>query len=387
VRKWDLPLENVAEIGWGALLIIYLVGSGRPELLRTAVLAVFGLSAAAALLELYLHHRRWRWLALYDALVWTLCLSGMVAVTGGRGSEVWPAYLMMSLTAPTLGRRSWLYGLLALNSLIYASIYAWINPFGTPFTPALLLMRTGLIFLIAWVMERSMERETAANRKAIATARSRVAELVSARDAERKRIAGDIHDWLGSGIVAPMRQLELALRAPDPAAAAKRSEGALAVLRRSHEELRRLMENLHPHLLEQMGLTGALRAYLQQWGDENGTATAFRGDEGPEPPPEVALACYRILQEALNNAARHAGAASVSVQLALRAGAVTLTVQDDGSGFTAPAGPGSAPAGRGLPGMAERAAVFGGTVAVDSRPGRGTTVTARLPVPDSIITG
>lgn len=374
MRRQLVPVENAAEIGWGVLLVIYLMGSGRPEYLRWPVLAVFGVSAASALVEIYLRRRAWPWLVHYDSVLWTVLLSSMVAVTGGRGSEVWPAYMLMSLTAPSAGSRLLLYGLLMVNSLEYAAIYIWINPYGAPFNLSLLLLRVGLFFLVAWVVERSMAREQAANLKAVEAAQSRVGELVSARDAERRRIAGDIHDWLGSGIVAPMRKLELALRAPDPASARGRVEEAAECLRRSHEELRRLMENLHPHLLEQMGLPAALRAYVAQWGAEQGVATDFRSDEAPEPPGEVALATYRILQEALNNVAKHADAVGVAVRLSLRADAVVLTVVDDGRGFAAPGS-----GGRGLTGMAERAAVFGGTVRVASDPRGGTTVAAHLP--------
>jgi signal transduction histidine kinase len=276
---------------------------------------------------------------------------------------------------------------MAVNSLTYAAIYTWINPYGAPFVPGLLLLRIGLFFLVTYLVDRSMARERAALVRAVQASRDRVSELVSARDAERKRIAGDIHDWLGTGLVAPMRKLELALRAPDSDAARTRIDESLAMLRRSHEEMRRLMEDLHPHLLEQMGLTAALRAYVQTWGEEQSVAVSFTGDSAPQPTAAVALATFRILQETLNNAAKHAGASQVTVTLALRTEGLTLTVADDGRGFDprrpapgshdgpAPGGHG----GRGLTGMRERAEAFGGTVAVESRSNKGTTVIARIP--------
>ena len=373
-----VPVENVAEIVWGFLLVVYLVGAARPEYLAPQVLAVFGLSAVAAMLELWLRRNSWRHLVLFDSLVWTVLLSAMVAVTGGRGSEVWPAYMLMSLTVPSVGRPLLHYGLMGVNSLLYAAVYLWINPDDAPFVPALLIMRIGLFFLVTYVVDRSMARERAARQAAVEAAEGRVGELVSARDAERRRVAGDIHDWLGTGIVAPMRKLELALRAPDQAAGQQRVGEALESLRRSHEELRRLMENLHPHLLEQMGVTEALRAYVRQWGEEHEIETEFRGDDGPPLPPDVALAAYRILQEALNNAAKHASPGRVCVELRLRAGGAVLSVTDDGAGFETPAAAARRPGGRGLTGMSERAAVFGGTVTVRSAPGRGTTVIAEL---------
>lgn len=374
MRRPEVPVENMAEILWGGLLVIYLIGSGRPEFLDVWTLSVFGLSGAAALLELYLRRMSWRWLTFYDIAVWTTLLSAMVAVTGGRGSELWYAYLLMSLTAPSIDSLAVPYYLIGVNCLLYAGIFTLINPYGAPFNLSLLILRIGMIFLVAWVVDQSMRRERASQEKAVQIAQSRVGELVSARDAERKRVAGDIHDWLGTGIIAPMRKLELAQRAPDQAAVAERIGEALDIMRRSHEELRRVMENLYPHLLEQMGLTDALRAYVHQWGAEQNANAEFKVEPGPEPHSDLALAIYRILQEALNNAAKHARGASVDVRLILEPDRVGLYVSDDGPGFT-----GGRTGGRGLTGMQERAAVLGGRVAVRSKPGQGTTVAAELP--------
>ena len=373
MRKPAVPVENVAEMIWGALLIIYLLGSGRPEFRTWPVALIFGLSAAAALLELSLRRRDWRWVGCYDAAVWTVLLSAMVAVTGGRSSEAWPAYIMMSLTAPSLGRPALHYGLMALNSAIYIGVYAGVNPAGAPAEPALLLLRIGLFFLVTYVVDRSMARERAAQAAAIQASRDRVGELVSARDAERRRIAGDIHDWLGAGLIAPMRKLELALRTPAPDTARARTQESIDALRGAHEELRRIMEALHPHLLEQMGLPDALKAHCAAWSAEHGLPVEYEADTAPAPPPDLALAAYRILQEALNNIARHAAATRVQVDLRLRADHLTLTIADDGAGMAAKG------EGRGLRGMQERAEAFGGTLQIASRPGRGTTVSATLP--------
>lgn len=373
MRKPAVPVENVAEMIWGALLVIYLLGSGRPEFRTWPVALIFGLSAAAALLELYLRRRNWSGVAFYDAIVWTVLLSAMVAVTGGRSSEAWPAYIMMSLTAPSLGRPAFHYGLMALNAAIYMGVYIGINPDGVPAVPSLLLLRIGLFFLVTYVVDRSMARERAAQAAAIQASRERVGELVSARDAERRRIAGDIHDWLGAGLIAPMRGLELALRSPDPETTRARTQASIHALRGAHDELRRIMEALHPHVLEQMGLPDALKAHCAAWSAENSLPVDFQADTAPLPPPDAALAAYRILQEALTNIARHAAASRVQVGLRLRAGQLTLTIADDGAGTR------SMRKGRGLRGMQERAEAFGGTLQVESRPGHGTTIVASLP--------
>ncbi len=376
MRRPEVPVENVAEIVWGLLVVVYLVAAGRPEFYRPPVVAVFALCAAAAALELYLRRIKWPHVIWYDSIVWTIFLSGMVSVTGGRGSEVWPAYILMSLTAPSVAYPTLPYILLTINSVLYVLIYLFNNPYDVPFESGLLILRIGIFLLVAYVVDRSMERERRANQKAIDLAHSRVGELVRARDAERQRIAGDIHDWLGTGIVAPMRRLEYAVRCQEIDQVRREVEEAAESLRRSHAELRRVMENLHPHLLEQMGLSQGLEAYLHEWGDEHGVAVTFTLEDGPEPPAAVALQLFRIQQEALNNCAKHAAASQVSVRLILRPDRVRLLVTDDGRGFES----GSRPGGRGLTGMSERASLFGGTVRVHSRPGAGTTVDADLPV-------
>lgn len=376
MRRPEVPVENVAQIVWGILLIIYLLLAGRPEFLRPGVVAVFTLAALAAFLELYLRRIRWPHILWYDSIVWTVFLSAMVLVTGGRGSEAWPAYILMSLTAPSVAYAALAYSLLAVNSILYILIYLLHNPYGFPADTGLLFLRIGTFFLVAYVVDQSMNREREANQKAIQLAQSRVTELVHARDAERQRIAGDIHDWLGTGIVAPVRKLEMAVRTQEPMQVRQRVEEAMDLLRRSHAELRRVMENLHPHLLEQMGFSEGLRAYLFQWGEEQSVAVDYTLEDGPEPPADLALAIFRIQQEALNNCAKHAGAQRVSMRLILRPDRVRLLVSDDGKGFEGEGRPG----GRGMTGMRERASMFAGTVAIRSAPGQGTTVDADLPV-------
>ncbi|HLO02812.1 MAG TPA: sensor histidine kinase [Symbiobacteriaceae bacterium] len=376
MKRMSVPVENMAEIIWGALLVGYLVFSGNPAYLQPTVLVVFLLSGSAAFIEIYLRKIRWHYLLAFDTIVWTILLSAMVAVTGGRGSEVWPAYLLMSLTAPSVDGRSYAYLLLGANSALYTLIYLFWDPAGSPFHPALLGMRIGLFFLVAWVVDRSMMRERKANEAILAVMAARVTELTEARDAERRRVASDIHDWLGTGIIAPIRKLELAQRAPSPEAAGARVGEAIQILTRSHSELRRVMENLHPHLLEQMGLADALESYLTQWGEEHQTATAFTVAHGPEPANQLAVTLFRILQESLNNCAKHAESTQVKVALQVTSDLIDLEISDNGRGFATERPTGS---GRGLTGMRERATVYGGTLQVHSTPGQGTTIRASFP--------
>jgi signal transduction histidine kinase len=374
MKRMAVPVENLAEIVWGILLLGYLIGSRNPDLYKPIVLVVFSLSGSAALVELYLRRMNWPSLLAYDTIVWSLLLSAMVVVTGGRGSEVWPAYILMSLTAPSVDSRAYAYVLLAGNSLFYALIYCYHNPFGVAFQPSLLGMRIGLFFLVAYVVDRSMMREREANAAALAVAQTRVTELTEARDAERRRVATDLHDWLGSGIYTPMRKLELAVRAPSAEEARAHVAEAVQILSHSQTELRRVMEDLHPHLLEQLGVIGALESYLSQWGEAHGIATQFTVQPGPEPANTLAITLFRVLQEALNNCAKHAEARLVQVELLLQPERIHLAITDNGKGFDRPS-----ISGRGLSGMYDRASVCGGTVRIQSNPGVGTRVELDLP--------
>jgi signal transduction histidine kinase len=129
-------------------------------------------------------------------------------------------------------------------------------------------------------------------------------------------------------------------------------------------------------VLDDLGLAAAVTRHAEEFAQAHGVAVNVQTeglDDGL--PPLLQATVYRVLQEALTNVARHAGARSVNVRLVRGAGSVELRVQDDGAGFA----PGKS--GRlGLRGMRERAALLGGSVEVGSEPGAGTTITAHIPV-------
>jgi len=198
---------------------------------------------------------------------------------------------------------------------------------------------------------------------------------------ERNRIAREIHDTLAQGLAGIALRLEAADAAledgrPDSARA---SVGrALELARRSLEEARRSVLDLRAAPLEGRGLRAALADLAVEAGRQGGPAVAF-DHRGPadEPPARVGLGLYRIAQEAIANALRHAGAANVRLCLEVGAGRAALSVEDDGRGFD----PGAAPAGRfGLLGMRERARLLGGQLAIDSAPGAGTRLRAEVPL-------
>ena len=209
--------------------------------------------------------------------------------------------------------------------------------------------------------------------------------VITAQEDERRRIARELHDSLGQHLTALLLGLG-SLRdacARDPVAAARLS-GLESLAQTMGGETRDLALNLRPVVLDDLGLASALTEYAGRWASQSGIpADVHVGGLGPErlpAPSETAL--YRIVQEALTNVARHAGATRVSIILQTTDSGVRAIVEDDGQGFD-PDQLLRLPAfGRrlGLLGMQERIALVGGTLTVESSPGYGTTVYARVPM-------
>jgi signal transduction histidine kinase len=201
-------------------------------------------------------------------------------------------------------------------------------------------------------------------------------QLVTAREEERRRIRRDLHDGLGPTLAGIALNLDAARRLveEDPPAA----EAALVRLRRETQaavsDIRRLVYELRPPALDELGLVGALREQAAQL-STNGFLVSV---EAPEAVPRLAaateVAAYRIALEAITNAARHADAQTCSLRVSFD-GMLALEVDDDGKGL----GPDCRP-GVGTKSMQERAEELGGTCTIESTPSRGTHVSARLPL-------
>jgi signal transduction histidine kinase len=193
---------------------------------------------------------------------------------------------------------------------------------------------------------------------------------------ERARLARELHDAVSQKLFSVRAKASAAAvlvgRDPDRAVAEIRSVAELAG--QAHAELRAVIDGLAPPDLA-AGLIGSLRSYARLAGTTYGVAVRVVACDLPELDAEREAAVYRIAQEALHNALRHAGADEVRLSLTARHGRVTLEVADDGQGFAAD-GP---PAGLGLPSMRERAAAIGASLTIRSAPGQGTTVRLVLP--------
>ena len=202
--------------------------------------------------------------------------------------------------------------------------------------------------------------------------------LMKAQELERTRIAGELHDSVMQQITALSLVLGTAKRKMPADSEAR--DMVVEVQRKLIDvgtEVRELSHDLYPPMLKQAGLAEVLRGYCDAFSHSRGIAASCDVDESvADLSPGTALALYRIAQEALGNAAKHAAPTRVDVRLLRIGGDVALTVADDGRGCE----PGeAADGGLGLVNMRERARQLGGTFELDSRPGRGTTV--RIVVP------
>jgi signal transduction histidine kinase len=200
--------------------------------------------------------------------------------------------------------------------------------------------------------------------------------LVVAREEERSRLRRDLHDGLGPLLGGVKLRLETArnLAERDPARSLALVDAAIADQSEVIDEIRRIVHDLRPPALDDLGLVRA----LQQQADRltgAGFVVRVEGDLPRDLPPAAEVAAYRIASEALTNARRHSGAANVRVRLEHDERMLRLTVRDDGTGI-----PADAVGGVGLRSLRERAAELGGTVEIAAAEGGGTLVDAALPL-------
>jgi two-component system sensor histidine kinase UhpB len=199
---------------------------------------------------------------------------------------------------------------------------------------------------------------------------------LAAQEAERLRVARELHDEIGQTLTAITLQAERAAEG-DPASAPAEFGRVADAVRDSLDEVRRIARELRPEALDDLGLVNALIALCTRVDAQGGPAVK-RELQTTLPPlsGEVELVIYRIAQEGLTNAVRHSGARSVTVSLRADAETLTLRVADDGRGMPSELSQGTA----GIVGMRERALLVGGRLSVTSGPGAGTEVELSIPV-------
>ncbi len=234
------------------------------------------------------------------------------------------------------------------------------------------------------IMKTDLSPLAGAVRREVLRARSPeiAVRVAAAQDSERRKIARSLHDQFGQLLTALPLTLAAARRAKGPKLKRKLAE-ANELVEHATQQIRDFSVELWPTILDDLGLPSALRWLADRQTQWSGSKVRVEADAVGRLPFELEAACYRLAQEALTNVARHAKASHVVVRLQVSPTTLELSVRDDGRGFDTAVAWGHVASGHslGLRSMRERALDVGGVLDVESKPGAGTTLRARLPLP------
>jgi signal transduction histidine kinase len=206
------------------------------------------------------------------------------------------------------------------------------------------------------------------------------AGLVEAQEEERRRVSQELHDDISQRLTALAVQLEVLHQAHgiSPEELHSKMGELQKQMEVLSEDLRRTARNLHPFMLTQLGLGPALRSYCEEFSGIRKFKVRFTARALPEIiPPGVALCVYRVVQEALGNVAKHAGAKRAVVSISGIDDVLHLAIRDDGHGFDLDQAKGK---GLGLISMEERVRHLGGTFSISVKPGDGACIEIRIPL-------
>lgn len=201
------------------------------------------------------------------------------------------------------------------------------------------------------------------------------AKLVRAQEEERRALSRELHDEIGQSFSAVLLEAENLLDLEPAPGVRMHLESIRTVAEKGMNEIRNMALLLRPSMLDDFGLVPALDWQARETAKRSGMRVQVTSELADELPEEHKTCVYRVVQEALNNCARHAQASTVHVDVRGEAGRILLSVQDDGSGFDP-----QRVRGLGLLGMEERVRHLGGSFAIDSHAGRGTRLEIALPV-------
>ena len=211
-----------------------------------------------------------------------------------------------------------------------------------------------------------------------------IKKLMSAYEDERRRIARELHDDTGQSLTALILNVEMLRTLAERAqpTLVEELDRLKSLAEATLEEVRKLIYDLRPTILDDLGLAAALRWYVHHQLEARGLAVDLKLELGDARlDPVVETAAFRIAQEALWNVVKHAAATRVEVALTLSNGRLRLRVRDNGRGFESRRRLDPLTGGAGLDGMEERATLLGGVVRITSTPDAGTDVVAELPLP------
>ena len=301
--------------------------------------------------------RSWRWRIAGVGLI--ACLAG---ISQGLG-----------LQAPFDPARALLLVGAILVNVIFGCAFAWFNWLSYKQG----LLRVQLFDDLAETnsrLEATLAENTGLHRQLLAQARE--AGVLD----ERQRMAREIHDTLAQGLTGIITQLQAAEQASqDPPERRRHFDAAVTLARESLTEARRSVHALRPEALEQARLGEALTGVARRWTERSGVPAQVTVTGTARPlSPEAESALLRVAQEALANVARHAAATRAGVTLSYMDDEVVLDVRDDGRGFQSQPQSGAS-GGFGLVAMRQRTEGLSGTLDVESEPGQGTAISARVP--------
>ena len=240
------------------------------------------------------------------------------------------------------------------------------------------LLASALVFIVIGTVIRLV---VTVQRKQVEESRRFSQGLVEAQDAERARIARELHDDVIQRVALIGGELSALGRIiPNPSeAVTQRIEGLREELHDLADEVRAMARRAHPAILDHLGLSNALQSLASDMGVSDDLTVTVEADPAADVStvsPAATLSLFRVAQEGLRNVARHAGVSEATVRVGSRAGGIFVAIEDRGVGMAHPAGAGK---GLGLLGINERLRAVQGHVSVESVPGRGTTLTAWVP--------
>jgi signal transduction histidine kinase len=226
-------------------------------------------------------------------------------------------------------------------------------------------------------MAGSLQNQIEERRRAEQRMRHLALQLATAQEEERRALALELHDNAGQVLTALLIHLQLLADQlpPDLEAERERLNEVISLGTSLGEELRTIAHTLRPPLIDRLVLDGALRTLCEELSYHTSLPISYETAEFPPLPDAVAVSCYRFVQEALNNVARHARASQASVSITIQDQNLVVEVSDNGVGFEA-----ESATGLGMLGMRERIESIGGDLTITSNPGQGTRLVARVPL-------
>jgi two-component system, chemotaxis family, CheB/CheR fusion protein len=205
------------------------------------------------------------------------------------------------------------------------------------------------------------------------------AQLITAQEEERRRVSRELHDGLCQRLASLALDVDGLAAEITPVSARTRLRTLQTRVIKASEEARHIAYELHPSVLDDLGLVISLKALCDEFSKAESIAVRFKSSKLPDAvPQEIASGLYRIAQESLQNIAKHSKSKHVSVELTVPDHSIQLSIKDDGIGFDLLTIRGKG--GLGMVGMVERARMMGGKLSMESRPGHGSEIAVRVPM-------